>query len=376
MTAAHSLPTPESGRSSSPPESEDAADKDHTGSQEICKQFAEADRLVMEPYRLCIDQILSLSPRYDHARSKFGVELRNLSLLTNFNTMKSRSKRLSADPQTLAIVMKHRHWSFLEFLPAFYDTNECVTAAADCVLAKVARILMPNTRDPEVEVRLYVRALRVLQKAIEDPAHQFDVEVLCAIQLVSMRDLLDYQRGDTCEAWVSHIHGCARLIQRRGAARFQSEFEKALFAAHVGPVLTEAFKCNEPCYLEQPEWTKLYRSLAIETGRVGHRTPMSIHLRASMFPFPRLWRDVNRAMTGKDAFDVDVLQELEERCRKLHTEILPWVKDCSDYIALKTSSITPDYELSHRRALLVAALDCLARKSVSVDGESTNFPIS
>lgn len=40
------------------------------------------------------------------------------------------------------------------------------------------------------------------------------------------------------QSWMQHIGGAARLIQVRGADRFNSEFEMALFMAHVGPTVS------------------------------------------------------------------------------------------------------------------------------------------
>jgi hypothetical protein len=41
--------------------------------------------------------------------------------------------------------------------------------------------------------------------------------------------------GET--AWIRHAAGAARLIQLRGTKSYNSEFEKALFMAHTGPIV-------------------------------------------------------------------------------------------------------------------------------------------
>jgi hypothetical protein len=40
------------------------------------------------------------------------------------------------------------------------------------------------------------------------------------------------------ESWVRHASGAARLIQIHGAKKFESDFERALFMAHVGPTVS------------------------------------------------------------------------------------------------------------------------------------------
>lgn len=41
--------------------------------------------------------------------------------------------------------------------------------------------------------------------------------------------------GET--AWIRHAAGAARLIQLRGTNSYTSDFEKALFVAHTGPIV-------------------------------------------------------------------------------------------------------------------------------------------
>lgn len=51
---------------------------------------------------------------------------------------------------------------------------------------------------------------------------------------MGMMQLLD-PTGET--AWIRHAAGAARLIQVRGPQSYDSDFEKALFMAHTGPVV-------------------------------------------------------------------------------------------------------------------------------------------
>ena len=62
------------------------------------------------------------------------------------------------------------------------------------------------------------------------------------------------------EAYQHHISGSALLVKRLTPARFKTDYEKMLFHAHIGPIFTEALMKNERCYLEQPEWMRLYES--------------------------------------------------------------------------------------------------------------------
>jgi hypothetical protein len=96
-----------------------------------------------------------------------------------------------------------------------------------------------------------VKALDSLQKALDDPSERYKAEVLCATEILALYEvrfrseralkkaliisqLLD-PFGET--AWIRHAAGAARLIQLRGTNSYTSDFEKALFVAHTGPIV-------------------------------------------------------------------------------------------------------------------------------------------
>ncbi|KAL7954494.1 hypothetical protein V8C34DRAFT_294279 [Trichoderma compactum] len=61
-------------------------------------------------------------------------------------------------------------------------------------------------------------------------------------------------------SWICHAGGAARLIQLRGPDRFQTDFELALFMAHIGPIVTEAFLSNNLCFLAEEPWKRVLRA--------------------------------------------------------------------------------------------------------------------
>lgn len=80
--------------------------------------------------------------------------------------------------------------SFVEFVPSRYGSSECLTAATNCVLAKVKSLLAPQKlKDPEIVLRLYSKALQTLQDAISDKSSYLDADVLCATQLLSLYEV-------------------------------------------------------------------------------------------------------------------------------------------------------------------------------------------
>lgn len=77
-----------------------------------------------------------------------------------------------------------------------------------------------------------------------------------------------------------------RVVKHRGPRRFSTEFEKALFAAHVGTIVSESLLENVPCYLEEPKWMALYLGLAQASDFLTDRHPLTLNIRAAMFKLP------------------------------------------------------------------------------------------
>ena len=289
-------------------------------------------------------------------RAAFCVDLPQLSMLTNFNVGKSATPILSTDALRLAALMEQQQWSYLEYVPQLYDSNTCLAAVTDCVLAKVSSILMPALHNQRLELRLYSKALRTLQDAIADPASLCDAHILCAIQLMSLHELLDSSRGS---AWSSHVHASACLVKHRTPGHFKSDFEKALFISHVGPMVSEAFLNKTYCYLDRPEWTELYMSLTKESARLTHRSELVMKARKLIFALPGLWHDIDETMRKEDHFNDSMLTALEDRCRKLHIDLLEWLEEHKVSSARTSPSQQSTSELSLRRELLGTVLDCL-----------------
>ena len=160
-------------------------------------------------------------------------------------------------------------------------------------------------------------------------------------------------------AWSHHVNGSARLVRYRTADRFRSEFEKALFAAHAGPMISECLVSNQPCYLEEPEWTELYKSLIQDKDFLDDRSALTINLRALMFPMSGLWHDVGKAVTGPQLFDDEALASLAYRCRKLHKDDIDWMEEYKAHCVRLSLTTTTQEEVAMRRELFGTALECL-----------------
>lgn len=160
-------------------------------------------------------------------------------------------------------------------------------------------------------------------------------------------------------AWSQHVSGSARLVKHRKASRFKTEFEKALFTAHIGAIVSEALVNNTHCYLEQPEWRGLYLSLVKDTPSLTQQSLLTIHIRAAMFRVPGIWHEVGEAVNTPSFLTGAPLRDLEFSCRRSHRELLDWMEDYKSHCVRTSFSQPPATEISLRRELFGAALECL-----------------
>lgn len=216
-----------------------------------CTEFTRSDKSIATDHDIAsFEQHLSLYPSLDFASGEYwnarlnsSIDLSFLTILTNFNIGKSTIANLSSSICRLPSVFAHRQWSYLEYVPQRYPYSPCLAAATDCILAKVGNVLSPCPSVENSTLRLYAKALRLVQSAVTGSSFS-DPDVLCAVQLLSLSELFDAPRKG---AWASHIEGSTRLIKHRSVSRFEIEYERALFAASVGPHVSECLYNGTHC---------------------------------------------------------------------------------------------------------------------------------
>lgn len=164
---------------------------------------------------------MSTCPAYQSARSRFGVELSDLGVLTNFNVGKSTIAIIAADPSRLITLLGRHQWSYLGFVPARYGYSKCLTAATDALLARVQHVLSPNKSFETNCGRLYGRALHTLQDALMDNKTAVEADVLAATQLIALHEV----------GRLNHIIGPSWLTR--------TSFSMVLIALH-GPTTSKA----------------------------------------------------------------------------------------------------------------------------------------
>ncbi|RKP04735.1 hypothetical protein THASP1DRAFT_5879, partial [Thamnocephalis sphaerospora] len=156
---------------------------------------------------------------------------------------------------------------FLSFIPSRYDHVSSLRYATDCIIAKLEQLMLPverRTAQTNITVLLrYQRALKELQMALDSEEDRTSAETLCATQLLGVfevRFIYPPLQVNIADFWIRHVIGASRLIEARGAQRFETEFERSLLVAHMGPTVMAAFLDNSPCFLAGEQWQHVMRS--------------------------------------------------------------------------------------------------------------------
>ncbi|TVY65515.1 Uncharacterized protein LSUE1_G006332 [Lachnellula suecica] len=260
---------------------------------------------------------------YELTSMKSDFDILNLSTLATLHIGRAARAALSRNPYHLIYQLRsNKQSSYLSYLPSLYGHVPCLSDAADCVIARARQIVSPHENWEAAVITFYVKALDSLQKALDCPKDRYKPEVLCATEILSLYELLD-PSGET--AWIRHAAGAARLIQLRGPKNYNTEFEKALFMAHTGPIMTECLLNAERCFLEQRPWQKVFRSLIIDEGfQISDRSEITVSLMILKSFIPGFFVDIANIICSDTQPDLDFVHTVVSRLRQQKADLLKW----------------------------------------------------
>lgn len=167
--------------------------------------------------------------------------------------------------------------------------------------------------------------------------------------------MLDPQRG---EAYDHHVNGSALVIKRRTPSSFKTDYEKLLFHSHIGPAFTRALYEQKECYLEGPEWMKVYESLIEDTPWLTERSEIVIRIRMRMLGLASMLPKTTKAM-DPNTYDGGLMLVLELKAREIHHGLIKALEEFKTYVLGNSMVHVPESELTLRREIFGTALECL-----------------
>ncbi|KAL6722051.1 hypothetical protein ACLMJK_001156 [Lecanora helva] len=258
---------------------------------------------------------------YESMILRYDFDILNLSALTGVHCGRTTASALIRKPSQLHDVLRCRQSSYLSFIPSRFGHTACLDDAARCIAIRARQRLLSPTSSPSTEVVAhYAKALTSLHTALDDANRRLEPDVLCAIELLAIYELLD---GESNRGWIRHTAGATLLVKLRGPQGYKTDFEKALFIAHAGPTFTEALLQGKPCFLEEPSWQVVFRSATMDSSPFTDASSVTIALWMSVCQVPRLLAKVE-AMICQPG-DIDSLEQEQLTLRLLR--VRDWISD-------------------------------------------------
>ncbi|KAH7137354.1 hypothetical protein B0J13DRAFT_77536 [Dactylonectria estremocensis] len=263
----------------------------------------------------------------DYATTEKFALLLNLAPLTGLRLGIAKFSPLKSELINASSVSHLGSRKLAYFITARYAQVPLLRYAADCVIAKLRQILRPlgsSSADEEHAILVqYTRALRALHKALDDETQRVTAETLCATELLGLFELLD----GNLESHTSmrHAGGAAQLIQIRGAQRFNTEFEMALFMSHIGPTVMEAFLSNRPCFLAEEAWKQVMSSVIHCDDSLLEQKDLAIALWSHLVNGPRRFKEVTDAISSSTPPSQSEIDGIIGRLQSDRDSLLGWL---------------------------------------------------
>ncbi|KAI5459004.1 hypothetical protein BGZ63DRAFT_269913 [Mariannaea sp. PMI_226] len=100
---------------------------------------------------------------------------------------------------------------------------------------------------------LYTRGLRELQRAIDNPVSQCDMQTIAACMVLGMYEF-DKCPGRTTDGYMSHYHGAMLLLQLRGAEQHVEGLSHGVFQMLRMHAAFQGLRQRRATFLAQPDW--------------------------------------------------------------------------------------------------------------------------
>lgn len=359
-------PTSESSSSSSP-QSEDSSTVDRPSPPTTKLEQKRYQHAMVERQRLWAKLSLAESlsagmsaKGYEATSMKNDFNILDLATLATLHVGRFTRGALSNSPDNLIQQLRAKcdpQFTYLSFLPSRYEQVGILSDAANCVIARARNIVSPNKNWEGAVVTFYLRALRSLQKALDDPQRQYQADVLCATEVLALYELLD-PSGDP-SAWVRHTAGASRLIQLRGPRAYNTEFEKALFMGHTVPILTEALFQGQHCFLQQKPWQRVLRSCILDTPHLSDRSEIVISLVMLKAFIPGYFKDVSYIICKPELPGIPSVALTAAGLRELRLDLLAWYDRYQIYIRDRPSVLTGSIDYDNHCKVISTYLSCI-----------------
>ncbi|RAL12815.1 Zn(II)2Cys6 transcription factor [Aspergillus homomorphus CBS 101889] len=137
-------------------------------------------------------------------------------------------------------------------LPTVYGRNRTLDSTIRSFTAHHIGNMTSDKRAVQYARQVYIESLYRLRVSLNNPRECYSSEVFCAVMILCLYEL--FTNTHETDAWMKHAKGLSQLVELRGAARFQSDFDHVLLKASRGLIVMYSLFSGERCFLASNEW--------------------------------------------------------------------------------------------------------------------------
>ena len=126
---------------------------------------------------------------YESLRIQHNFDLLDVSALATLHVSRITGQILQQDPTLLNKILHCSQWSYFTYIPNRIGHFTCLDDAVRCVAVRVRDWVQGSTKTSVMSLKLYAKALRSLQSAIEDPLLCMEPEILCATEVLAIYEV-------------------------------------------------------------------------------------------------------------------------------------------------------------------------------------------
>ncbi|KAL6901083.1 hypothetical protein GGI43DRAFT_403993 [Trichoderma evansii] len=269
-----------------------------------------------------------------------GLDPLNFSSLTSVHIGPVASTLLQLDSSQLPGILTDRQWSYFSFIPSRFGHVVALDDAFRCLITAAHSLLVPNyRRSDEAILQCYGKALQSLQQAIYKPSNRYTAEILCAMGILSIFEILNSSKG---QLWFHHIAGAAQLIQFRGPAQFTSDFDIALLLSLSYPICAEALLNNQNCFLDHPMWAQAIQNATLERETFTDRSPLGVRLLLLLTRLPGLVKKTCHMVAVETSPRAEGFGSVTAKVRELRSDVAVWRRELNMALIHANNKANPD----------------------------------
>ena len=180
-------------------------------------------------------------------------------IVATFHVRRMAVMAMQSELSGLTKALRCRQWSCMPFAFSCFGKDPCVDSAVLCVADRI-RFLSGCPFSPVSMMKHYSTALRSVQNAIDEPSEHNPQDVLAAVQLLAIYEMLDSLDN---HAWAQHIAGAATMIQTYTSITTERlEKWESRGCGNALPMFADALLSRDAHFFRTYPWRELLRAIS------------------------------------------------------------------------------------------------------------------